>query len=61
MKWENFEGILCFSSIDGQILKSDMEKLSSSLAVLAEIFDEVAEISSNLVIILVKYNIEWKT
>ena len=44
---------------------SDMEKLSSSLVVLAEIFDEVAEISRKvccyLVIILAEYNIEWKT
>ena len=45
--------------------ETDMEKQSSSLAVLAEIFDEVAEISRKvccyLVIILAEYNIEWKT
>ena len=46
----------------GSGLEADMEKLSRSLAVLAEIFEEVAEISregySRFVIILVENNIE---
>ena len=47
------------------VLYPDMEKLSSSLAVLVEIFEEVAEISRKVcrcfVIILAEYDIECKT